>query len=51
MPLDATDPMYEQVRVLVMNNSPGNHSVFDKVRTLYHCCFAGTNAVQVPSPA
>ena len=28
LPADATDPLYARVRVLVMNNRPGNHSVF-----------------------
>ena len=31
LPVDDTDPLFARVRVLVMNNSPGNHSVFDKV--------------------
>ena len=28
LPADSTDPLYARVRVLVMNNRPGNHSVF-----------------------
>ena len=32
LPLDQTDPLYKRVRVLVMNNRPGNHSVFYEVR-------------------
>ena len=28
LPSDSTDPLYAKVRVLVMNNRPGNHSVF-----------------------
>lgn len=31
LPLDPTDPLYGKVRVLVMNNRPGNHTVFNKV--------------------
>lgn len=31
LPLDKTDPLYGHVRVLVMNNRPGNHSVYYKV--------------------
>ena len=38
LPADDTDPLYGRVRVLVMNNRPGNHSVFYGVRLvlLYH---------------
>lgn len=32
LPLDRSDPLYGRVRVLVMNNRPGNHTVFYKVR-------------------
>ena len=32
LPSDSTDPLYARVRVLVMNNRPGNHSVFYAVR-------------------
>lgn len=32
LPADDTDPLYGRVRVLVMNNRPGNHSVFYAVR-------------------
>ena len=32
LPLDPTEPLYKRVRVLVMNNRPGNHTVFYKVR-------------------
>ncbi len=32
LPADMSDPLHGRVRVLVMNNSPGNHSVFDQVR-------------------
>ena len=32
LPADDTDPLYARVRVLVMNNSPGNHSVFSQAR-------------------
>ncbi|KAK9919149.1 hypothetical protein WJX75_009727 [Coccomyxa subellipsoidea] len=32
LPLDSTDPMYANVRIVVMNNQKGNHSVFYKVR-------------------
>ncbi len=32
LPLDKSDPLYGRVRVLVMNNRPGNHTVFYKVR-------------------
>ena len=28
LPADSTDPLHARVRVLVMNNRPGNHSVF-----------------------
>lgn len=31
LPLDSSDPLYGRVRVLVMNNRPGNHSVFYQV--------------------
>ena len=31
LPLDPTDPMYANVRIVVMNNQKGNHSVFYKV--------------------
>ena len=31
LPLDSTDPLFKRVRVLVMNNRPGNHTVFYKV--------------------
>lgn len=31
LPLDPTDPLYARVNVLVMNNRPGNHSVFAQV--------------------
>lgn len=34
LPLDASDPLYGRVRVIVMNNRPGNHSVFYKVGIL-----------------
>lgn len=34
LPLDASDPLYGNVRVLVMNNRPGNHSIFYKACTL-----------------
>lgn len=33
LPLDPTDPLYKGVRVLVMNNRPGNHTVFYEVRS------------------
>jgi len=33
LPADDTDPLYGKVRVLVMNNRPGNHSAFYAVRT------------------
>ncbi len=33
LPADDTDPLYGRVRVLVMNNRPGNHSVFYGVRS------------------
>ncbi len=33
LPLDASDPLYGRVQVIVMNNRPGNHSVFYKART------------------
>ena len=33
LPADDTDPLYGRVRVIVMNNRPGNHSVFYAVRT------------------
>ncbi len=36
LPADDTDPLYGRVRVLVMNNRPGNHSVFYAVR-FPHC--------------
>ncbi|BDA42972.1 hypothetical protein COCOBI_03-8650 [Coccomyxa sp. Obi] len=32
LPLDGSDPLYGRVRVIVMNNRPGNHTVFYKVR-------------------
>ncbi|CAK0787359.1 hypothetical protein CVIRNUC_010579 [Coccomyxa viridis] len=32
LPSDSTDPLYARVRVLVMNNRPGNHSVFYAVK-------------------
>ncbi|CAL5222351.1 g4702 [Coccomyxa viridis] len=32
LPADDTDPLYGRVRVLVMNNRPGNHSVFYALR-------------------
>ncbi|EIE24399.1 hypothetical protein COCSUDRAFT_61824 [Coccomyxa subellipsoidea C-169] len=32
LPLDGSDPLYGRVRVLIMNNRPGNHTVFYKVR-------------------
>jgi hypothetical protein len=32
LPLDSTDPVYGAVRVVVMNNHPGNHSSFYQVR-------------------
>ena len=32
LPLDGTDPLHGQVRVIVMNNRPGEHAVFDRVR-------------------
>lgn len=32
LPLDPTDPLYARVNVLVMNNRPGNHSVFAQVQ-------------------
>lgn len=31
LPLDKTDPLYKRVRVIVMNNRPGNHSVWEAV--------------------
>ena len=31
LPLDPTDPLFKRVRVLVMNNRPGNHTVFYQV--------------------
>ena len=33
LPLDVTDPLYGQIRVIIMNNRPGNHTVFDRVST------------------
>ena len=32
LPGDDTDPLHGRVRVLVINNRPGNHSVFYAVR-------------------
>ena len=32
LPLDAADPLHGRVRVIVMNNSPGAHPVFTRVR-------------------
>ena len=32
--LDRSDPFFDKVRVLVMNNKPGQHSVFAKVLQL-----------------
>ena len=32
LPADETDPVFGKVRVLVMNNLPGQHPVFDKVQ-------------------
>lgn len=34
--MDLTDPLYARVKVLVMNNQPGNHSIFYKVPILDH---------------
>ena len=33
VPLDPTDPMHRQVRVIVMNNRPGAHPVWEQART------------------
>ena len=32
VPLDPTDPMYRQVQVIVMNNRPGAHPVWEQAR-------------------
>ncbi|KAA6429434.1 MAG: hypothetical protein FRX49_00828, partial [Trebouxia sp. A1-2] len=32
LPLDSTDPLFDKVRVVVMNNSPGQHLVYAKVQ-------------------
>ncbi|KAK9816773.1 hypothetical protein WJX72_004931 [[Myrmecia] bisecta] len=35
LPLDPTGPLFAQVRVLVMNNRPGRHAVFDAVQARF----------------
>ncbi len=32
LPSDSTDPLFDKVRVVVMNNSPGQHLVYAKVQ-------------------
>lgn len=32
LPSDSTDPLFDKVRVIVMNNKPGQHPVYDKVQ-------------------
>lgn len=34
--MDITNPLYARVKVLVMNNQPGNHSIFYKVPNVDH---------------
>ena len=42
LPADDTDPLYGRVRVIVMNNQPGNHSVFYAMRFPGDlCCTSG----------
>ena len=33
LPLDAGDPLFGEVLVVVLNNKPGTHAVFDELRT------------------
>ena len=45
LPADATDPLHARVRVLVMNNRPGNHSVFYAV-SLRHLVVMSVSMLQ-----